>query len=163
MDLSLIADALHEIAVDLKKHTNVKQEMNVEEETKVEQEMNVEEDNSSEEEFDEEILKEQEKIETEEILSKIEVLLKTIIFTKAIGSKGDIYDVDIEKMTCTCPAWVYNPHRQFICKHLKKALKYKADYEKNYRLINIYKITEHYTLKKKKLESKLLKLNTKEF
>ena len=30
MDLSLIADALHEIAVDLKKHTNVKQEMNVE-------------------------------------------------------------------------------------------------------------------------------------
>ena len=42
-------------------------------------------------------------------------------------------------------------------------LKYKADYEKNYRLINIYKITEHYTLKKKKLESKLLKLNTKEF
>ena len=42
-------------------------------------------------------------------------------------------------------------------------LKYKADYEKNYRLINIYKITEHYTLKKKKLESKLLKLNTKEY
>ena len=115
MDLSLIADALHEIAVDLKKHTNVKQEMNVEEE------------------FDEEILKEQEKIETEEILSKIEVLLKTIIFTKAIGSKGDIYDVDIEKMTCTCPAWVYNPHRRFICKHLKKALKYKADYEKNFQ------------------------------
>ena len=78
MDLSLIADALHEIAVDLKKHTNVKQEMNVEE------------DNSSEEEFDEEemeVLKEEvAKIETEEILSKIEVLLKTIIFTKAIGS-----------------------------------------------------------------------------
>ena len=127
MDLSLIADALHEIAVDLKKHTNVKQEMNVEE------------DNgspmypASEEEFDEEILKEQEKIETEEILSKIEVLLKTIIFTKAIGSKGDIYDVDIENMTCTCPAWIYNPHRQFICKHLKKALKYKADYEKNFQ------------------------------
>ena len=127
MDLSLIADALHEIAVDLKKHTNVKQEMNVEE------------DNGSpmypatEEEFDEEILKEQEKIETEEILSKIEVLLKTIIFTKAIGSKGDIYDVDIENMTCTCPAFVYNPSRLFICKHLKKALKYKADYEKNFQ------------------------------
>ena len=87
MDLSLIADALHEIAVDLKKHTNVKQTMNVEK------------DNdsivSSEEEFDEEILKE------EEIFSKIEVLLKKVIFTKAIGSKGDIYDVDIEKMTCT--------------------------------------------------------------
>ena len=127
MDLSLIADALHEIAVDLKKHTNVKQEMNVK----------VEDDDysmvSSEEEFDEEILKEQEKIETEEILSKIEVLLKTIIFTKAIGSKGDIYDVDIENMTCTCPAFVYNPHRRFICKHLKKALKYKADYEKNFQ------------------------------
>tara|TARA_E500000081_G_C6018416_1_gene299010 strand:+ start:68 stop:517 length:450 start_codon:yes stop_codon:yes gene_type:complete len=127
MDLSLIADALHEIAVDLKKHTNVKQEMNVEED-----------DGSpmypaTQEEFDEEILKEQEKIETEEILSKIEVLLKTIIFTKAIGSKGDIYDVDIEKMTCTCPAWVYNPHRRFICKHLKKALKYKADFEKNFQ------------------------------
>tara|TARA_A100001015_G_scaffold271139_1_gene324436 strand:- start:1770 stop:2219 length:450 start_codon:yes stop_codon:yes gene_type:complete len=127
MDLSLIADALHEIAVDLKKHTNVKQEMNVEE------------DDSSpmypatQEEFDEEILKEQEKIETEEILSKIEVLLKKVIFTKAIGSKGDIYDVDIEKMTCTCPAWVYNPHRRFICKHLKKALKYKADFEKNFQ------------------------------
>ena len=133
MDLSLIADALHEIAVDLKKHTNVKQEMNVEEETNVK----VEDDDysmvSSEEEFDEEILKEQEKIETEEILSKIEVLLKTIIFTKAIGSKGDIYDVDIENMTCTCPAWVYNPHRQFICKHLKKALKYREDYEKNFQ------------------------------
>ncbi len=128
MDLSLIADALHEIAVDLKKHTNVKQEMNVEED-----------DGSpmypaTQEEFEEEILKEEAaKIETEEILSKIEVLLKTIIFTKAIGSKGDIYDVDIEKMTCTCPAWVYNPHRQFICKHLKKALKYKADYEKNFQ------------------------------
>jgi len=132
MDLSLIADALHEIAVDLKKHTNVKQKMNVEEETNVK----VEDDDysmvSSEEEFDEEILKEQEKIETEEILSKIEVLLKTIIFTKAIGSKGDIYDVDIEKMTCTCPAFVYNPY-QNICKHLKKALKYKADYEKNFQ------------------------------
>tara|TARA_Y100000389_G_C17467342_1_gene526860 strand:+ start:758 stop:1204 length:447 start_codon:yes stop_codon:yes gene_type:complete len=126
MDLSLIADALHEIAVDLKKHTNVKQEMNVEED-----------DGSpmypaSEEEFDEEILKEQEKIETEEILSKIEVLLKTIIFTKAIGSKGDIYDVDIENMTCTCPAFVYNPY-QTNCKHLKKALKYKEDYEKNFQ------------------------------
>ena len=123
MDLSLIADALHEIAVDLKKHTNVKQEMNVEE------------DNdsivSSEEEFNEEILKEEEKLETEEILSKIETLLKTIIFTKAIGSKGDIYDLDIEKMTCTCPAFVYNPY-QNICKHLKKSLKYKADYEKNF-------------------------------
>ena len=128
MDLSLIADALHEIAVDLKKHTNVKQEMNVEED-----------DGSpmypaTQEEFEEEILKEEAaKIETEEILSKIEVLLKTIIFTKAIGSKGDIYDVDIENMTCTCPAFVYNPHRQFICKHLKKALKYKADYEKNFQ------------------------------
>ncbi len=126
MDLSLIADALHEIAVDLKKHTNVKQEMNVEED-----------DGSpmypaSEEEFDEEILKEQEKIETEEILSKIEVLLKTIIFTKAIGSKGDIYDVDIENMTCTCPAFVYNTY-QTNCKHLKKALKYKEDYEKNFQ------------------------------
>ncbi len=126
MDLSLIADALHEIAVDLKKHTNVKQEMNVEED-----------DGSpmypaTQEEFEEEILKEEEeKRETEEILSKIEVLLKTIIFTKAIGSKGDIYDVDIENMTCTCPAFVYNPHRNFICMHLKKALKYKADYEKN--------------------------------
>ena len=124
MDLSLIADALHEIAVDLKKHTNVKQEMNVEE------------DNGSPmypatlEQFVEE---ETATIETEEILNKIEVLLKTIIFTKAIGSKGDIYDVDIEKMTCTCPAWVYNPHRQFICKHLKKALKYKEDYEKNFQ------------------------------
>ena len=89
--------------------------------------MNVEKDNdsivSSEEEFDEEILKE------EEIFSKIEVLLKKVIFTKAIGSKGDIYDVDIEKMTCTCPAWIYNPHRRFICKHLKKALKYKEDFE----------------------------------
>ena len=113
MDLSLIADALHEIAVDLKKHTNVKQEMNVEE------------DNSSEEEFDEEemeVLKEEvAKIETEEILNKIENLLKKIIFTKAIGSKGDIYDVDIEKMTCTCPAFAYNPY-QTSCKHLKKAL-----------------------------------------
>ena len=123
MDLSLIADALHEIAVDLKKHTNVKQEMNVEE------------DNSSpmypasEEEFEEEILKQEAKLETEEILNKIETLLKTIIFTKAIGSKGDIYDVDIEKMTCTCPAFAYNPY-QTSCKHLKKALKYKADYEK---------------------------------
>lgn len=120
MDLSLIADALHEIAVDLKKHTNVKQEMNVEE------------DNSSEEEFEEEILKQEAKLETEEILSKIETLLKTIIFTKAIGSKGDIYDVDIENMTCTCPAFVYNPY-QTNCKHLKKALKYKADYEKNFQ------------------------------
>ena len=126
MDLSLIADALHEIAVDLKKHTNVKQEMNVEE------------DNSSpmypasEEEFEEEILKQEEKLETEEILSKIEVLLKTIIFTKAIGSKGDIYDVDIEKMTCTCPAFAYNPY-QTSCKHLKKALKYREDYEKNFQ------------------------------
>jgi len=127
MDLSLIADALHEIAVDLKKHTNVKQEMNVEED-----------DGSpmypaTQEEFEEEILKQEAKLETEEILNKIETLLKTIIFTKAIGSKGDIYDVDIEKMTCTCPAWVYNPHRQFICKHLKKALKYKEDYEKNFQ------------------------------
>ena len=125
MDLSLIADALHEIAVDLKKHTNVKQTMNVEK------------DNdsivSSEEEFDEEILKEEEKLETEEIFSKIEVLLKKVIFTKAIGSKGDIYDLDIEKMTCTCPAWIYNPHRRFICKHLKKALKYKEDFEKNFQ------------------------------
>jgi len=105
----------------LKKHTNVKQEMNVEE------------DNESpmypatEEEFDEE------KRESEEILNKIEVLLKKVIFTKAIGSKGDIYDVDIEKMTCTCPAFVYNPNRRFICKHLKKALKYKADYESNFQ------------------------------
>ena len=54
MDLSLIADALHEIAVDLKKHTNVKQEMNVEED-----------DGSpmypaTQEEFEEEILKEEE-------------------------------------------------------------------------------------------------------
>jgi len=133
MDLSLIADALHEIAVDLKKHTNVKQEMNVEEETNVK----VEDDDysmvSSEEEEEEILKEEEEKRESEEILNKIEVLLKTIIFTKAIGSKGDIYDVDIEKMTCTCPAWVYNPHRQFICKHLKKALKYKADYEKNFQ------------------------------
>ena len=115
MDLILIADALHEIAVDLKKHTSVKQEMNLEE------------DDSSpmypatQEEFD------------EEILSKIEVLLKKVIFTKAIGSKGDIYDVDIEKMTCTCPAWIYNPNRIFICKHLKKALKYKEDFEKNFQ------------------------------
>lgn len=122
MDLSLIADALHEIAVDLKKHTNV------------------EEDNGSpmypatQEQFDKEMLKEDKAtIETEEILSKIEVLLKKVIFTKAIGSKGDIYDVDIEKMTCTCPAWVYNPHRRFICKHLKKALKYKEDFEKNFQ------------------------------
>ncbi len=127
MDLSLIADALHEIAVDLKKHTNVKQEMNVEED-----------DGSpmypaTQEEFEEEILKQEAKLETEEILNKIETLLKTIIFTKAIGSKGDIYEIDIEKMTCTCPAWIYNPHRQFICKHLKKALKYKADYEKNFQ------------------------------
>ena len=135
MDLSLIADALHEIAVDLKKHTNVKQEMNVEETN-----VKVEDDDysmvSSEEEFDEEemkVLKEEvAKIETEEILNKIEVLLKTIIFTKAIGSKGDIYDVDIEKMTCTCPAFAYNPY-QTSCKHLKKALKYKADYEKNFQ------------------------------
>ena len=132
MDLSLIADALHEIAVDLKKHTNVKQTMNVEK------------DNdsivSSEEEFDEEILKE------EEIFSKIEVLLKKVIFTKAIGSKGDIYDVDIEKMTCTCPAWIYNPHRRFICKHLKKALKYKEDFEKNFqypKLSELHKKEDH--------------------
>ena len=135
MDLSLIADALHEIAVDLKKHTNVKQEMNVEE------------DNgspmypASEEEFDEEILKEQEKIETEEILSKIEVLLKTIIFTKAIGSKGDIYNVDIENMTCTCPAFVYSDG-QTNCKHLKKALKYKADYEKNFQYPKLSEINK---------------------
>jgi len=129
MDLSLIADALHEIAVDLKKHTNVKQEMNVEEETNVKVE---DDDYSMVSSEDEEILKEQEKIETEEILSKIEVLLKTIIFTKAIGSKGDIYDVDIENMTCTCPAFVYSDG-QNICKHLKKALKYKADYEKNFQ------------------------------
>ena len=126
MDLSLIADALHEIAVDLKKHTNVKQEMNVEED-----------DGSpmypaTQEEFEEEILKQEAKLETEEILNKIETLLKTIIFTKAIGSKGDIYDVDIEKMTCTCPAFAYNPY-QTSCKHLKKALKYKADYEKNFQ------------------------------
>ena len=113
MDLSLIADALHEIAVDLKKHTNIKQD------TIVEDLVLDEEDKTT--------------IETEEIFSKIEVLLKKVIFTKAIGSKGDIYDVDIEKMTCTCPAWVYNPHRRFICKHLKKALKYKADYEKNFQ------------------------------
>ena len=132
MDLSLIADALHEIAVDLKKHTNVKQTMNVEK------------DNdaivSSEEEFNEEILKE------EEIFSKIEVLLKKVIFTKAIGSKGDIYDVDIEKMTCTCPAWIYNPHRRFICKHLKKALKYKEDFEKNFqypKLSELHKKEDH--------------------
>ena len=116
MDLRLIADALHEIAVYLKKHTNVKQTINVEK------------DNdsivSSEEEFDEET--------KEEILSKIEVLLKKVIFTKAIGSKGDIYDVDIEKMTCTCPAFFYSDG-QIICKHLKKALKYKEDYEKNFQ------------------------------
>ena len=127
MDLSLIADALHEIAVDLKKHTNTK-ETNV----------TVKDDDysmvSSEEEFDEEILKE------EEIFSKIEVLLKKVIFTKAIGSKGDIYDVDIEKMTCTCPAFVYNHHRQFICKHLKKALKYKADFEKNFQYPKLYEL-----------------------
>lgn len=115
MDLRLIADALHEIAVDLKKHTNVKKEMNVEE------------DNGSPMypatlgQLD------------EEILSKIEVLLKKVIFTKAIGSKGDIYDVNIEKMTCTCPAFVYNPSRLYICKHLKKALKYKEDFEKNFQ------------------------------
>lgn len=127
MDLSLIADALHEIAVDLKKHTNVKKEMNVEE------------DNGSPmypatlEQLDEEMLKEDKAvIETEEILSKIEVLLKKVIFTKAIGSKGDIYDVDIEKMTCTCPAFFYSDG-QIICKHLKKALKYKEDYEKNFQ------------------------------
>ncbi len=129
MDLSLIADALHEIAVDLKKHTNVKQEMNVEE------------DDATQEEFDEEILKEQEKIETEEILSKIEVLLKTIIFTKAIGSKGDIYDVDIENMTCTCPAFAYNPY-QTSCKHLKKSLKYKADFEKNFQYPKLSEINK---------------------
>ena len=87
MDLSLIADALHEIAVDLKKHTNVKQEMNVEDNNSI----------VSSEDF---VLDKEDKttIETEEILSKIEVLLKKVIFTKAIGSKGDIYDVDIEKM-----------------------------------------------------------------
>jgi hypothetical protein len=119
MDLSLIADALHEIAVDLKKHTNVKQEMNEEEEfaTMV----------SSEEE-----LKKEAKVEVDELLNKIEDLLKKVIFTKAIGSKGAIYDVDIEKMTCTCPSFVYNPY-QTNCKHLKKALKYKADYEKNFQ------------------------------
>ena len=105
MDLSLIADALHEIAVDLKKHTNVKKEMNVEED-----------DGSpmypaTQEEFEEEILKQEAKLETEEILNKIEVLLKKVIFTKAIGSKGDIYEIDIEKMTCTCPAFVYNPYQ----------------------------------------------------
>ena len=128
IDLSLIADALHEIAVDLKKHTNVKKKMNVEE------------DNGSPmypatlEQLDEEMLKEETaRMETEEILSKIEVLLKKVIFTKAIGSKGDIYDVDIEKMTCTCPAFVYNPSRLYICKHLKKALKYKEDFEKNFQ------------------------------
>ena len=136
MDLSLIADALHEIAVDLKKHTNVKQEMNVEED-----------DGSpmypaTQEEFEEEILKQEAKLETEEILNKIETLLKTIIFTKAIGSKGDIYEIDIEKMTCTCPAWVYNPHRQFFCKHLKKALKYKADYEKNFQYPKLSEINK---------------------
>ena len=136
MDLSLIADALHEIAVDLKKHTNVKQEMNVEED-----------DGSpmypaTQEEFEEEILKQEAKLETEEILNKIETLLKTIIFTKAIGSKGDIYEIDIEKMTCTCPAWIYNPHRQFICKHLKKALKYKADYEKNFQYPKLSEINK---------------------
>ena len=86
------------------------------------------------EQLDEEMLKEETaRMETEKILSKIEVLLKKVIFTKAIGSKGDIYDVDIEKMTCTCPAWIYNPHRRFICKHLKKALKYKEDFEKNFQ------------------------------
>ena len=139
MDLSLIADALHEIAVDLKKHTNVKQEMKVEE------------DNGSPmypatlEQFDEEMLKEEEKLETEEILSKIEVLLKKVIFTKAIGSKGDIYDVDIEKMTCTCPAFVYSDG-QNICKHLKKALKYKEDFEKNFqypKLSELHKKEDH--------------------
>jgi len=139
MDLSLIADALHEIAVDLKKHTNVKQEMNVEETN-----VKVEDDDYSM--VSSENDKQEEKVEFDEILSKIEVLLKTIIFTKAIGSKGDIYDVDIEKMTCTCPAWVYNPHRKFICKHLKKALKYKADYEKNFqypKLSELHKKEDH--------------------
>ena len=116
MDLSLIADALHEIAVDLKKHTNVKQETNVKEDDDYSM-------ISSEEEA---------KVEVDEILNKIEVLLKKVIFTKAIGSKGDIYEIDIEKMTCTCPAFVYSSH-QIICKHLKKALKYKADYEKNFQ------------------------------
>ena len=140
MDLSLIADALHEIAVDLKKHTNVKQNTIVE-------------DNGSPmypatlEQLDEEMLKEETaRMETEKILSKIEVLLKKVIFTKAIGSKGDIYDVDIEKMTCTCPAWIYNPHRRFICKHLKKALKYKEDFEKNFqypKLSELHKKEDH--------------------
>ena len=126
MDLSLIADTLHEIAVDLKKHTNVEEETNVKEDDDYSMV------SSEEEEFDEEILKEQEKLETEEILNKIETLLKKVIFTKAIGSKGDIYDVDIENMTCTCPAFVYSDG-QNICKHLKKALKYKEDYEKNFQ------------------------------
>lgn len=110
MDLSIIADALHEIAVELKKHTTIKQEMNI-------KEANI------------------------QILNKIEVLLKTVIFTKAIGSKGDIYEIDIENMTCTCPAFVYSDG-QNICKHLKKALKYKADYENNFqypKLSELYK------------------------
>lgn len=119
MDLSLIADALHEIAVDLKKHTNVKKEMNVEE------------DNDSMVSSEEDFVLDKEERETEEILNKIEILLKKVIFTKAIGSKGDIYEIDIEKMTCTCPAFVYGLY-QTNCKHLKKALKYKADYEKNF-------------------------------
>ena len=119
MDLSLIADALHEIAVDLKKHTNVKKEMNVEE------------DNDSMVSSEEDFVLDKEERETEEILNKIEILLKKVIFTKAIGSKGDIYEIDIEKMTCTCPAFVYSDS-QIICKHLKKTLKYKTDYEKNF-------------------------------
>jgi len=134
MDLSIIADALHEIAVDLKKHTNVKQETNV----------TVEDDDysmvSSE---DKEELKEQAKVEVDEILNKIEVLLKKVIFTKAIGSKGDIYEIDIEKMTCTCPAFVYSDS-QNICKHLKKALKYKADYEKNFEYPKLSELNKDY-------------------
>ena len=100
--------------------------------------MNVEEDNDSIVSSEDFVLDEEDKetIEAEEILSKIEVLLKKVIFTKAIGSKGDIYDVDIENMTCTCPAFAYNPY-QTSCKHLKKALKYKEDYEKNFQYPNL--------------------------
>ena len=35
---------------------------------------------------------------------------------KIIGSKGNVYLLDTEKMTCTCPGFTYRGH----CKHVKE-------------------------------------------
>ena len=131
MNLSVLADALHEIAVDLKKHSNIKQETNVEEET-----ITKDDDDYSM------VSSEEEEKSIDKILNNIEDLLKKVLFTKAIGSQGNLYEINLEKMTCTCPAFVYNPNPLFICKHLKKSLKYKQEYEKNFKYPKLSELSE---------------------